>query len=103
MGSVNPSALQLPAYFPPVGATHLDLALAIIHHTMVCSHGLVGVQGGGIEGDLRNFSYAADGVGLGDSRRLVFVFPVTEELLKQSHLATSGDDLDLQKRCQARG
>lgn len=90
--------LQLRAIFPRWARSYLDFALAIIHHAVVGGHGLVGVQGGGVEGDPRNFGDAADGVGLSHSCRLIFVFPVTEELLKQSQLTSSGDHLDLRER-----
>lgn len=94
----DPSGLLLLAIFPQPARSYLDFALAVIHHAVVGGHGLVVVQGGGIEGDLRNFGDAADGVGLSHSCRLIFVFPVTEELLKQSRFASSRDHLDLWKR-----
>lgn len=76
--------------------SYLDLALAIIHHAVLGCHGLVGVQGGGIEGHLLHFGYATDGEGLTGARRLVFVPPVAEELLKQSRLSSRRKYLDLQ-------
>lgn len=94
----HPLEVQLLAISPQSARSYLDFALAIIHHAVVGRHGLVGVQGGGVEGDSRNFGDAADGVGLSHSCRLVFVFPVTEELLKQSHLASGRDHLDLWER-----
>lgn len=62
---------------------------------MLGCHGPVGVQGGGIEGHLLHFGYAADGVGLTGACSLVFVSPVTEELLKQSRLTSGRKHLDL--------
>lgn len=77
--------LQLPAFS---AHSYLNLALAIVHHAVVGGHSFVGVQFGGIEGDLLHFGYLADGVSLTGPCRLVFVFPVREELLKQSRLAS---------------
>lgn len=94
----HPLGLQLLAIFPQSARSYLDFALAIIHHAVVGGHGLVGVQGGGVEGDSRNFGDAADGVGLRHSCRLIFVFPVTKELLKQGHLSSSRDHQDLWER-----
>lgn len=97
----HPLGLQLLAIFPQSARSYLDFALAIIHHAVVGGHDLVGVQGGGVEGDSRNFGDAADGVGLSHSCRLIFVLPVTEELLKQSHLTSGRDHLDLWERWHA--
>lgn len=65
---------------------------------MLGSHGVVGVQCGGIEGDLLHFGYLADGVSLSGTCGLIFVFPVREELLKQHRLASGRQYLDLQKK-----
>lgn len=75
--------LQLRAF---LAHSYLDLALAIIHHTVLGGHSVAGVQFGGIEGDLLYFGYLADGVSLTGACRLVFVSPVREELLKESRL-----------------
>lgn len=80
--------------------SYLDLALAVVHHAMLSCHGVVRVEGGGIEGDLFHFSYAADGVGLTGSCCLLPVFPVTEELLEQRGLSSSREHLDLEGKLQ---
>lgn len=76
--------------------SYLNLALAIIHHAVLGCHGLVRVQTGGIERHLCHFGNAADGVSLTGACSLVFVPPVTEELLKQSRLTSGRKNLDLQ-------
>lgn len=82
--------------------SHLHLALAIIHHAVLRSHGLVGVQGGGVEGHLIHFGDTANGVGLTGAGRLIFVLPVAEELLEQSCLGSSREDLDLCREASRR-
>lgn len=78
-----------------ISISYLDFALAIVNHAVLGCHGLVGVQGGGVKGHLFHFRYAADGVGLTGTCSLVFVPPVTEELLEQSRLSSRWKNLDL--------
>lgn len=75
--------------YRPCSHSYLDLALAIIHHTVLGGHSVVAVQRGGIEGDLLHFGNLADGVSLTGTCGLIFVFPVREELLKQSRLTST--------------
>lgn len=75
--------------------SYLDVALAIVHHAVLGGHGLVGVQGGGVEGHLGHLGDAADGVGLAGARGLVFVLPVAEELLEHGGLGSCRKNLDL--------
>lgn len=78
------------------GFFYLDFPGPIVHHAMLGGHGLVGVQRGGVEGDLLHVRNATDGVGLAGARGLVLVFPVGEELLEERSLAPCWHDLDLQ-------
>ena len=75
---------------------YLDLALAVVHHAVLRGHGAVGVQAGGVEGDLGHLGDAPEGVGLGGACGLVPVLPVAEELLEQRGLAPCWKHLDLQ-------
>lgn len=77
---------------------YLHLPLAVIHHAVLGGHGVVGVQLGGVEGDLLHFGDPADGVSLTGTSRLVSVSPVREELLEESRLPSSRQHLDLQKK-----
>ena len=64
---------------------------------MLGRHGLVVVEGGGVEGHLGHLGDAADGVGLARACALVLVLPVAEELLEQGGLAPCWQHLDLQE------
>lgn len=80
--------------------SYLDFPGAVVHHLVLRSHGVVGVQGGGIEGDLLHLGDLPDGVGFGRARGLVLILPVTEELLEESCLAPCRQHLDLQSHTQ---
>lgn len=74
---------------------YLNLARAVIHHTMLGSHFFVGVQTGGVKGNLRNTGNAANAVGLAWTCGLILILPVTEELFEQCGLTSSWHNLDL--------
>lgn len=57
-------------------SVYLDLAGAVVHHAVLGSHGLVSVQGGGIEGHLLHLRNLANCVGLGGTCGFILVLPV---------------------------
>lgn len=75
--------------------TNLDFPFAVVHHAVMCRHGFVGMERGGVEGHLFNFGDAPDGVGLTGASGRILVFPVAEKLLEQSGLSSSRQHLDL--------
>lgn len=75
--------------------SNLDFSRAVVHHAVLGCHGFVGVQRGGVEGDLLDAGDAADSVGLARASGLILVLPVGEELLEKGGLTTSRHHLDL--------
>ena len=62
---------------------------------MLGGHGLIVVQGGGVEGNLFHHGDGAYGVGLSWAGGVVLGLPVAEELLEQGALPPSWRDLNL--------
>lgn len=87
--------MYLQLYDNTTGLFYLEFALAIVYHAMLSCHGPIGVQAGCVEGHLLHFSNAANRVGLTRPGGLVFVLPVTEELLEQDGLGSRGKHLEL--------